>query len=184
MSFLDKFKNSVMAEEEVEVTEEKEEEKEAKPTKTTKKKTKKEGLKKNEDKEPESINISDEKEKDWFGQDGQLTVDVFQTPGEIYVQSAIAGVGAQDIDISVENDMLIIKGTREKPMDLTPKVEGKDYFYQECYWGSFSRQIILPAEVDSSRIEAVMKNGILTIKIPKIIKDGKKKIAVKSEDEE
>jgi len=130
---------------------------------------------------PESAKKTD---KAWFEQEGQLTVDVFQTNDEIFVQSAIAGVGTQDIDITVENDMIIIKGRREKPTDLVPETGKKDYFYQECYWGPFSRQIILPAEVDSSKIEATMKSGVLTIKIPKIQKESKKKISVKSEDEE
>ena len=109
------------------------------------------------------------------GQEGQLTVDVYQTDGEIVIQSAIAGIKPEDLDISVENDVVAIRGKREKQVEE----KGQNYFYQECYWGRFSREIILPAEVDNSKAKATMKNGILTIKIPKIEGEKKKKIEVK-----
>jgi len=109
------------------------------------------------------------------GQEGQLTVDVYQTDGEIDIQSAIAGIKPEDLDISVENDVVAIRGKREKQVEE----KGQNYFYQECYWGRFSREIILPAEVDNSKAKATMKNGILTIKIPKIEGEKKKKIEVK-----
>lgn len=178
MSFLDKFKKSVGIEEIEEADEEKEEaEKEAMKDKSKKKNKKDEARTAQIDTEMKKPSVADR--KNWFEQEGQLAVDVFQTEGEIYVQSAIAGVSVQDIDITIENDTIIIRGTREKPIDLAPKSEVKDYFYQECYWGPFSRQIILPAEVDSSKVEAVMKNGILTVKVPKILKEFKKKVSVK-----
>jgi len=78
------------------------------------------------------------------------------------------------LDISMERDVVTIKGTREKPFE-----EEGDYFAQECYWGSFSREVILPAEVDPDRAEATMKEGILTIRIPKILREKKRKIKVK-----
>ena len=68
-----------------------------------------------------------------------------------------------------------IKGAREKPIEES----STNYFYQECYWGPFSREIILPCEVDPSRVEATMKEGILTIRIPKIEREKKRKILVK-----
>lgn len=199
MSFFDKFKRNreIDSEEEeekggkMEEKDEKEENEKKDEIKPSKKKVKKNNLEK--DFFAKEIKIDEETEKKtaptkiienkkgWFEQEGQLAVDVFQTDNEIYVQSAIAGVSTQDIDITIENDMIIIKGNRAKPADLVPESQPKDYFYQECYWGPFSRQIILPAEVDNSRVEAVMKNGILTVKVPKIKKDSKKKVSVKGD---
>ncbi len=109
------------------------------------------------------------------GQEGQLAVDVYQTETELVIQSAIAGIKTEDLDISIESDSVIIRGIREHP----PETGEKNYFYQECYWGQFSRQIILPEETDPGRAEATMKEGILTIRIPKIEKKEKKKILVK-----
>lgn len=96
--------------------------------------------------------------------EGELTVDVFETEKNIVIQSAVAGINADDLEISIEKDTVLIRGRREKEI----KEEAKNYFYQECYWGGFSREIILPAETDSSRAEAVIKNGVLTLTIPKI----------------
>jgi len=111
-----------------------------------------------------------------FEKEGQLAIDLFETETELVIQSAIAGVKSEDLNISIEGDRLTIKGFREKPI---PSEEKRNYFYQECYWGQFSREIILPVEVDPSRIEASFKEGILTIKIPKIEREKKRKIEVK-----
>ena len=119
---------------------------------------------------------NDEKKKDWFEAEGQLTVDVYQTDEEIVVQAPIAGVDPENIDVAVENDMVIIKGKRPNPDRF---MDDKKFFYQECFWGNFSRRIILPEETDLNRAEAVMKNGVLTIRIPRIEKTNKKKILVK-----
>ena len=115
-----------------------------------------------------------EKERDLSGPEGQLAVDVFQTKNDLVIQSAIAGIKAEDLDISIENDVLIIKGNREKPDE-----KEQDYFTKECYWGAFSKKIILPVEVDPSRISAKMKQGILTISLPKIEREKKRKVVVK-----
>ena len=123
----------------------------------------------------DSERVPERKEKKWFESEGQLVIDVYQTNGEIVIQSAIAGVKPEDLDISIENDMVTIKGSREKTLEKG----NRNYFYQECHWGCFSREIILPVEVDSGRAEAMLKDGILTIRIPKIEREGKKKIAVK-----
>jgi len=114
--------------------------------------------------------------KDLTSQEGQLAVDVYQTENEIVIQSAIAGVKPQDLDISIEEDFISIKGVRKQPNEK----EEKNYFYQECFWGSFARQIILPEETDPSRAEAEMREGVLTIRIPKIERKKKRKIEVKS----
>jgi len=111
-------------------------------------------------------------------EEGQLTLDVFQTPTEIIIKSTIAGVKPEDLDISINNDMVTIRGLREKEEEISQK----DYYYQELYWGSFSRSVILPVEVDADEAQASMKNGILTIRLPKADKEKKHKIKVKSED--
>lgn len=115
-----------------------------------------------------------EKERKWFEPEGELAVDVYQTETDLVIQSAIAGVKPEFLDISLERDVLTIKGIREKPFE-----EEGDYFTQECYWGPFSREVILPVEVDPDRAEATMKEGILTIRIPKILREKKRKIKVK-----
>ena len=106
--------------------------------------------------------------------EGQLAIDVYQTENDLVIQSAIAGVKPDTLDISMEKDMINIKGSRQKPFE-----ENGDYFSQECFWGPFSREIILPADVDPNRAEATMKDGILTIRIPKILREKKRKIVVK-----
>ncbi len=114
-----------------------------------------------------------EKEKEkWFETEGELAIDVYQTENDLVIQSAIAGVKPESLDISIENDVIIIKGNREKPE------VGGVYFTQECYWGPFSRKVILPVEIDPNRIEATMKEGILTIRMPKILRERKRKIIV------
>ena len=107
--------------------------------------------------------------------EGQLAIDVYQTEGDLVVQSAIAGVRPENLDIVLEKDILSIKGLREKPFN-----EEGDYFSQECYWGPFSREIILPAEVNPNQAKAQMKEGVLTIRIPKILREKKRKVVVTS----
>lgn len=106
--------------------------------------------------------------------EGQLTVDVFQDDEHIIIQSTIAGVGQEDIDISITNDMVTIKGRRAPDMKVRPS----DYFYRELYWGPFSRSIILPVDIDADGAKASMKNGLLTIKLPKLEKLRTKKIRI------
>ena len=106
--------------------------------------------------------------------DGQLTVDIYQTDDDIVVQSTIAGVDQNDIDISVTNDMVTIKGKRTSQ----EKIKSSDYYYQELFWGPFSRSIILPEDVDSDNAKASMKNGLLTIRLPKLAKTKIKKIKI------
>jgi HSP20 family protein len=100
-------------------------------------------------------------------EEGELKVDVFQNEKAIVVKSAIAGTRLEDLQITLNHDMLTIRGRREHDEE----VEHGNYFYQECYWGKFSRSIILPVNVDASKTKARMKNGILTVTLPKITKD-------------
>lgn len=106
--------------------------------------------------------------------EGSLTVDVYRDEGDIVIQSTIAGATAADIDISILNDMVTIKGSRSPES----KVRSQSYFYQELYWGPFSRSIILPEEVDADSAKASMKNGILTIRLPTLEKAKTKRLKI------
>lgn len=116
----------------------------------------------------EAVDIDDEME-------GQLTVDVYQDADNIIVQSTVAGVDPDDLEINITNESITIHGKRERK----ETIQEKDYFYQECFWGRFSRSIILPAEVDSERSVASLKNGVLTVKMPKLERRKAKKLKVK-----
>ena len=97
---------------------------------------------------------------------GQLPVDVLENKDEIRVIAPLAGVNIDEVEIVINNDVLTIKGQRELDDEMT-QLKGADYYAQECFWGEFSRSIILPLHVDTSRIEATQKNHILYIRIPK-----------------
>lgn len=118
--------------------------------------------------------VKGEEKKSWNGPNGQLVVDVYETEKELIVQSAIAGIKNDQIDVSLENDILIIKGERDNPS----KDKEQRYFLKECYWGPFSKEIILPREIDTSRIDAKVKDGILTVRMQKIERSKSKKISV------
>jgi len=112
--------------------------------------------------------------KNWDSPKGQLIVDVYETEKEIVVQSAIAGVTNNEIDVSLEGDILVIKGERKNPSTD----EKRKYFLEECYWGPFSKEIILPREIDTGRIDAKIKDGILTVRMQKIERAKNKKISI------
>ena len=107
--------------------------------------------------------------------EGQLTIDVYQTDNDIVIKSTIAGVKPEDLDVAINNDMVTIKGERKND-DVIPQ---ESYYYQECYWGGFSRSILLPVDVISDKAEASLKNGILTIRLPKADVTKIKKIQVR-----
>lgn len=109
--------------------------------------------------------------------EGQLTIDVYQAPDEIIIESTIAGVKPEDLDIAITSESVTIRGERRHEQ----KVEEDDYFYQECYWGKFSRSIILPQEVDPDKSAANLKNGILTIRLPKLNRQKGRRLKVKFE---
>ena len=117
----------------------------------------------------QNIEINQQSEplqEEWLGGDydeGQLSIDVFQTPDKLIVKSTIAGVKPDDIDISINNDMLTIRGKRESK----EKISEENYLIKECYWGGFSRSVILPVEVDAEKVEAAIDNGVLTVILPK-----------------
>ena len=126
---------------------------------------------------PEEVSYSN---SSWAAQSeptvGELTVDVYQTNDMIVVQTMIAGVAMSELSVSVTRDMLTIKGKRESPKGVAPE----NYFYQELFWGAFARTVLLPAEIDTEEVEATEKNGLLTIKLPKIDKGRIQNVKVKS----
>jgi len=166
MYFFKKLKNEIDFDDENEIVEEVE------------KKGNKQSSKKKIEKKQAPIQKAKEESEDWMKTDGQLAIDVYQTKSSFVIQAPVAGIKPEDLDISVENDFLIIKGKREK----TEEIQEKDYFYQECYWGSFSRKVSLPEDLDPSKIKASLKKGILTVKIPMIAKK-LKKIVIQEEEE-
>lgn len=108
--------------------------------------------------------------------EGELAVDVYQTPTHIIVKAMIAGVKPEDLDVAITRDMVTIKGKREK------FTEGgsNDYFFSELYWGAFARTIVLPQEVEIEGAEASEKHGLLMIKLPKVDKGRQTKLKIKS----
>ncbi|MEK7162977.1 MAG: Hsp20/alpha crystallin family protein [Patescibacteria group bacterium] len=136
------------------------------------------GIRHNEEEfKPELTKLEESMNEIFEEAEGELAIDVYQTPSVFIIESTIAGVKPEDIDISLTSDSIIIKGKREK--EDTIKTE--DYIHQECYWGKFSRSIILPQEIDPDRTQASIKNGVLKITLPKINKTRSKKIKVRFE---
>ncbi len=109
-------------------------------------------------------------------EEGELAVDVYQTPEFVVIKALVAGVIPQNLDISLTRTMATIRGVREDERE----VANENYFQKELYWGAFSRTILLPEEVDVDLAEAYEKHGILIIRLPKINKSKETKLKVKS----
>lgn len=109
-------------------------------------------------------------------QEGELAVDVYQTNDAIIIQAMVAGVSSDELSVSVTREMVTIKGKREAPKNIS----AENYFYQELYWGAFSRTILLPSEVEPEDVEATEKHGLLTVKLPKINKERRQTVKIKS----
>lgn len=122
---------------------------------------------------PSSHMIEEEAETET---DGELAVDVYQTPTHIVIKAMIAGVKPEDLDVSITRDMVTIRGRREQHTEGT----AGDFFFSELYWGTFSRTIVLPQEVEIEEAEATEKHGLLSIKLPKLDKGRQAKLKVKS----
>jgi HSP20 family protein len=123
----------------------------------------------------EAWQASPEAESANDGAEGQLTIDVYQTEEDIVIKSTIAGVKPEDLDVTINNDMVTVKGERKNE----EVVEHGNYYYQECYWGGFSRSVLLPVDVIPEKADASLKNGILTIRLPKADTTKTKKIQVR-----
>lgn len=127
----------------------------------------------------ESKKIAVNNEKEWAEEEeqiGELSVDVYQTAGEIVVQAMVAGVRPEDLNVDITRDTVTIGGSRKE----SKTVRDDDYFTQELYWGAFSRTIVLPEEVDPDEAEATEKHGLLILKLPKIDKNRQTKLKIKS----
>ena len=122
---------------------------------------------------------SESKDNNWIeeeNEEAELTVDVYQTQSDIVVQTMVAGVKPEDLELTIARDMITIRGKREESRIISEE----NFFTKELYWGTFSRTILLPAEVDPEEAEATEKHGLLTVKLPKIDKDKKTNVKVKS----
>ncbi len=108
--------------------------------------------------------------------EGELVVDMYQTHNDIIIKAMVPGVRPEDLDISITRDMVTIKCKRETERTVT---DG-DYFHRELYWGSFSRTIMLPQEIEIDSAEAVEKHGLLIIRLPKVDKNRQTKVRVKN----
>ncbi len=124
----------------------------------------------------EGLNDGDKASKWEEEQEAELTIDLYQTPGEIIVQAMIAGVHPDNLSINITRDTISIRGKREE----NQSINRENYFVQELYWGTFSRSITLPEEVNPEEAEAIEKHGLLIIKLPKIDKNRETKLKVKS----
>jgi HSP20 family protein len=136
------------------------------------------GSKQTSDLEIEETDMDDLKEEAILEdeEEGQLAIDMCQTPSEIIIKTMVAGVKPDDLDIAITRDMVTIRGKRTESRET----EENDFFHKELYWGSFSRTIILPTEIEIEAAEASEKHGLLTLILPKIDKDRQSKIKVKT----
>ncbi len=130
--------------------------------------------------EDEFLDEEQPQAEEWMSEEefeGQLAVDVYQTTDKIIVKAPIAGVKPEDIDVAISEDVVTIRGDRKDEF----AVEKDNYYVQECFWGSFSRSVILPTSTVADKAEASLKDGVLTIQIPKVVQEDKiKKIKVKA----
>ena len=125
-----------------------------------------------ESEEIEPTIVEEEKELE---EEGELTVDIFDRGDAIVIQSTVAGVKPENLDVSITTDTVTIRGRREK----SEEIKEEHYYYKELFWGSFSRSVILPEEIDDTAAEAVLKHGLLTITLPKKRKGVAQKLKVK-----
>ena len=109
-------------------------------------------------------------------EEGELTVDLYQTNSEVVLQTMVAGVKPEDLNIDITREMVSIKGRRDRPSDSSDS----NYLHHELYWGAFGRTVMLPAEVEVDQAEAIERHGLLTIRLPKTDKERVQKIKVKS----
>ena len=129
-----------------------------------------------------SLNINNDSNKNkpaWpaSSEEGELAIDLYETSESLILQAVIGGMKANDLDIAITNDMITIRGERKREESGTiDKV-----YYEECFWGAFSRSIILPQEINADKAKATIKNGLLTIILPKLEKIKKKVLEIEEE---
>lgn len=121
-------------------------------------------------------NAWDEENDEPVAVDGQLAIDVFETPLDVIVKTMIPGVRKEDIDISLSRDMLTIRGERKDEKTISED----SYHCRELYWGTFSRTVKLPHEVDIERADATENQGMLTLRLPRVDRERQTKLKVKT----
>ncbi len=126
----------------------------------------------------ETKKIDEDNKKSWLSRKGELVIDVYKTANNIVIQAPIAGIKKDELDIVAEKEMVSIRGNRGKPK----RKDVEEVFTRECFWGEFSREIILPEETDTSRVSAEIKEGILTIRVPRINIEEKKEVELKEDE--
>ncbi len=108
-------------------------------------------------------------------EEGELTVDIYDKADSIVIQSTVAGVKPENLDVSITNDSVTIRGRREREEET----HEQNYYYKELFWGTFSRSVILPEEIEDDEAEASLKHGLLTIRLPKKRRGVVQKLKVK-----
>jgi HSP20 family protein len=127
---------------------------------------------------PQAQNPVSNNDQEWSTEyEGQLAIDAYQTDDAYIIKAPIAGVKKEDLDVSITETTVTIKGTRH----VEEEIKKENYIAQECYWGSFSRSFQIPEGADSEKSTAILKNGILTIKIPKEAKSKTRSIDITAE---
>src|SRR3989338_4354884 len=119
------------------------------------------------------------KDNNWIEEENEkeeLAFDVYQTPTDIVIQTMVAGVKPEDLELTIARDMITVRGQREEHRNI----DEENYFIKELYWGKFSRTISLPQEVEPEEVEATEKHGLLTIKLQKVDKDKTNNVKVRS----
>ncbi len=112
----------------------------------------------------DTATLDDDDNEDWVTEDDKLLIDVYQDNYNIYIVSPMPGVETDAIDININNDMITIRGRRQEQTET----HEDDFFFRECSWGNVSRSVILPVEIDAEKVQAALKNGILTVTLPKV----------------
>jgi HSP20 family protein len=102
------------------------------------------------------------------------SVEVSEKEDEILIKAEIPGLDPKDIDVSVENNSLIISGEKKREQ----KDEKENYVHMECSYGMFNRVIPLRSDVDREKVTADYKNGVLSVKLPKTAGSRSKKISI------
>jgi len=124
-------------------------------------------------------NIGADNRSTWMdeqGDEGELSIDMYQTPDSIVIRTMIPGVKKDDLEINLSRDRLTLRGKRM----VDTRIADQDYYHRELYWGTFSRTVELPHEVDIEQSEAIEKDGMLTLTLPRIDKGRQTKLKVKS----
>lgn len=120
---------------------------------------------------PASDDAWDDSQEEFLG---QLAVDVYETEEKLVVKARTAGVNKEDLDVSISDGILTISGTLSSGDDA----EATNWHIQECYWGEFNRTLALPVSVKEDEVEAILKDGVLTISFNKIKQEQAKRIQI------